>query len=160
MEHFMVRISTIEYEVVQDVDMLSENCAEISNLDLLQIHNLQNAKDGRSSNIHSNLVSSEDFAGLTPEEIQNLEEGGDFTKCEPLPTYDGIDREEGTNRLVENTIDLAANVTELGETHESLVNGTSQILKQVMALLKHIVGQCIEVESEQVDMLHYSIGNR
>ena len=35
MEHFLMRISTIDYVVVQDIDMLSENCAEISNLDLI-----------------------------------------------------------------------------------------------------------------------------
>ena len=35
MEHFLMRISTINYKVVQDIDMLSENCAEISNLDLI-----------------------------------------------------------------------------------------------------------------------------
>ena len=149
----MMRISTIEYVVVQDIDMLSDNCAEISNLDLEQ-------QLGKKENLQSNVVSSSDNAGLTAEEILNLEEGGDFTKCEPLPHFDGIEREDGTNRLVENTIDLAANVTELAETHETLVHGRSQILKQVMALLNHIVEQYIEVESEQVDMLHYSIGNR
>ena len=92
--------------------------------------------------------------------MQNLEDGGDFTKCEVLPYYDGIEREDGTNRLIENTIDLAANVTELAETHENLVHGRGQILKQAMSLLNHLVEQCIEVESEQVDMLNYSIGNR
>lgn len=108
----------------------------------------------------SAVASTTDYQGLTPEEMQMLEDGGDFPKCQPLPAYDGIEREDGTNRLVENTIDLAANVTELAETHESLVYGRSQILKQTMGLLSHLVQQCIEVESEQVDMLHYSIGNR
>ena len=106
------------------------------------------------------MVSSSDCPGLTADEMQNLEDGGDFTKCEVLPYYDGIEREDGTNRLIENTIDLAANVTELAETHENLVHGRGQILKQAMSLLNHLVEQCIEVESEQVDMLNYSIGNR
>ena len=142
MEHFLMRISTIEYVVVQDIDMLSENCAEISNLDLMNV-----GKTDGGSQLASNVASS-DNGGLTPDEMQHLEDGGDFTKCEPLPYFDGIDREDGTNRLVENTIDLAANVTELAETHENLVHGRSQILKQAMALLNHVVEQCIEVESE------------
>lgn len=41
MEHFMVRISSINYVVVQDMDILSENCAEISNLDLIQLNTIK-----------------------------------------------------------------------------------------------------------------------
>ena len=37
MEHFLHRISSIDYAVVQDMDILNENCAEISNLDLEQL---------------------------------------------------------------------------------------------------------------------------
>ena len=135
MEHFLTRISTIDYVVVQDIDMLSENCAEISNLDLIQMNGFKQD----TSNLVSNVVSSDENIGLTKDELQNLEDGGDFSKCLPLPAYDGIEREDGTNRLVENTIDLAANVTELAETHDNLVHGRSQILKQAMGLLSHLV---------------------
>lgn len=55
---------------------------------------------------------------------------------------------------------LAANVTELAETHEELVNGRGQVLKQALALMDAVVKQCIEVESEQVELINYSIGNR
>ena len=37
MEHFLVRISTIQYVVLQDIDMLNDNCAAISNLDLIKL---------------------------------------------------------------------------------------------------------------------------
>jgi len=40
-----------------------------------------------------------------------------------LDDYDRIERVEGTNTLIECTMQLAANVTELAETHEELVNG-------------------------------------
>lgn len=98
--------------------------------------------------------------GLNSEEWRNLEAGGDFAKCVQLEEIDTIDREEGTNRLVENTIDLASNVTELAETHSELIFGRGCLLKKTIDLLNHIVEQCDEVESEQVELINYSIGNR
>ncbi len=65
-----------------------------------------------------------------------------------LPAFDRVDREDGMNRLIENTFNLAANVTELAETHEALVHGRGQILMQTCALMQNLVTQCIEVESE------------
>ena len=35
MEHFLQRISSLDYVVMQDMDILNENCAEISNMDLM-----------------------------------------------------------------------------------------------------------------------------
>ena len=58
-----------------------------------------------------------------------MENADDFTRCQPLPYFNEIERENGTNRLIENTIDLAANVTELVETHQDLVHGKAKILK-------------------------------
>ena len=56
-----------------------------------------------------------------------------------MSKFDGIEHEDGTNRLIENTIDLAANVTELVESHQDLVHGKAQILKQALDLLNHLV---------------------
>ena len=39
MEHYLRRISTLDYVVVQEMDVLSENCDTIANLDLSQINN-------------------------------------------------------------------------------------------------------------------------
>ena len=36
-----MRITTIDYVVLQDIDMLNDNCAAISNLDLLKLDNRQ-----------------------------------------------------------------------------------------------------------------------
>ena len=119
MEHFLIRISTVEYVVVQDSDILNANCAEISNRDLVQL----NARLGASAAPSSLILS-----GLNSVERKTLEYGGDFDKVEYLPEFDRIEREEGTNRLIENTIDLAANVTELAETHNDLVHGRGKIL--------------------------------
>ena len=80
--------------------------------------------------------------------MQNLENGGDFSRCQPLPDYDGIEREDGTNRLIESAVELAANVTELNETHHDLINGRAKVIDYTLNLLNHIVQQCIEVESE------------
>ena len=121
----MTRISTLEYTVVQDIDILSENCAEISNFDLMQVNspaNVNGATGKVSSLLLSSALTSED-GGVASEELQALEGGGDFPKCQVLPAYDRVEREDGTNRLVENTIGLAANVTELAETHHDLVHG-------------------------------------
>ena len=121
----MTRISTLEYTVVQDIDILSENCAEISNFDLMQVNspaNINSATGKVSSLLLSAALTSED-EGVASEELQALEGGGDFPKCQVLPAYDRVEREDGTNRLVENTIGLAANVTELAETHYDLVHG-------------------------------------
>ena len=121
----MTRISTLEYTVVQDIDVLSENCAEISNFDLMQVNspaNVNGATGKVSSLLLSSALTSED-GGVASEELQALEGGGDFPKCQVLPAYDRVEREDGTNRLVENTIGLAANVTELAETHHDLVHG-------------------------------------
>lgn len=121
----MTRISTLEYTVVQDIDVLSENCAEISNFDLMQVNspaNVNGATGKVSSLLLSSALTSED-GGVASEELQALEVGGDFPKCQVLPAYDRVEREDGTNRLVENTIGLAANVTELAETHHDLVHG-------------------------------------
>ena len=125
MEHFLTRITTLEYTVVQDIDILSENCAEISNFDLMQVNsrtNINAATGKMNSHLVSSPLTSED-AGVASEELQALEGGGDFEKCQVLPAYDRVEREDGTNRLVENTISLAANVTELAETHHDLVLG-------------------------------------
>jgi len=81
-------------------------------------------------------------------------------KCAVIPDYERVDREENSNLLVEKTIQLAANVTELAETHNELVTGQGKVLNQTMSLLDSILRQCIEVESEQVDLLNYSLGNR
>lgn len=121
----MTRISTLEYTVVQDIDILSENCAEISNFDLMQVNsptNVNNATGKVSSLLLSSAPTSED-GGVASEELRALEGGGDFPKCQVLPAYDRVEREDGTNRLVEHTIGLAANVTELAETHHDLVHG-------------------------------------
>ena len=80
--------------------------------------------------------------------MQNLENGGDFSRCQPLPDYDGIEREDGTNRLIESAVELTANVTELNETHHDLINGRAKVIDYALDLLNHIVQQCIEVESE------------
>ena len=121
----MTRISTLEYTVVQDIDILSENCAEISNFDLMQVNspaNINSATGKASGRLPSSALTSEDGV-VASEELQALEGGGDFPKCQVLPAYDRVEREDGTNRLVENTIGLAANVTELTETHHDLVHG-------------------------------------
>lgn len=77
--------------------------------------------------------------GNKNKEILELENEGDFAKCQPLPYFDGIERENGTNRLIENTINLAANVTELVETHQNLVHGKAKILNLTLNLLNHLV---------------------
>ena len=51
-------------------------------------------------------------------------------------------------------------MTELAETHHDLVHGRGKILNLTISLIRNVVHQCDEVESEQVDMLYYSIGNR
>jgi len=97
--------------------------------------------------------SARQRAALNNVEIEDLARGGDFDPCSVLPDFDRVEREDGMNHLVENTLLLAANVTELAETHDQLVHGRGQVLMQTCALLQNIVSQCIEVESEQVDML-------
>jgi len=77
MEHFLLRISTIEYEVKHDIDMLTDNCAEISNQDLMQL----NARSGGLAG----PASSSDPNGLNSVEMQVLEDGGDFDKVERIP---------------------------------------------------------------------------
>ena len=62
--------------------------------------------------------------------------------------------------MIEETIHLAANVTELAETHFDLVNGRGQVLQQTFALLDIVVTYCVGVESEKVEMTNYSVGNR
>ena len=109
MEHFLSRISTIDYQVIPDSDILGENCFQISNLDLVQAN-------GLGINPHG-LASSSENDNITNDEMRHLNvANGDFIKCEVLPPVDTIEREDGMNRLVENTIRLAANVTELAET--------------------------------------------
>ena len=81
-----------------------------------------------SSHLLSSPISSED-GGVPSEDLLVLEGGGDFAKCQVLPAYDRVEREDGSNCLVENTIGLAANVTELAETHYDLVHGRGQLLK-------------------------------
>lgn len=98
--------------------------------------------------------------GLGSDEWRNIERGENFDKCVQLEEIDTIEREDDMNRLVENTIDLAANVTEIAETHNDLIYGRGSLLKKTVGLLNLLVEQCDEVESEQVDMLSYSIGNR
>ena len=51
-----------------------------------------------------------------------------FESCAVIPDFELIEREDDTNVLIENTIELAANVTELAETHTDLVHGRGQIL--------------------------------
>lgn len=151
MEHYLQRIAQLEYKVVQDIDILNENCAEIANLDLAQVE---------SGMMHQILRSNSDHHGLASDEVRALSQGGDFEPCQVLGEFDRIEREEDESRLIEGTMQLAANVTELAETHEELVNGRGQVLKQALALMDAVVKQCIEVESEQVELINYSIGNR
>lgn len=118
-----------------------------------------NTTTGRGLVSHTVTGTATEY-GLASDEWKSLENGGNFDKCVQLEDVDTIEREEDMNRLVENTIDLAANVTELVETHSDLIFGKGNLLKKTVGLLNYIVEQCDEVESEQVDMLSYSIGNR
>lgn len=122
MEHFLVRTSDIEYQVVQDIDILNENCAKLNNLDLMQI----NSGDNKVNS--SGPGSARQRAALNSIEIEDLAQGGDFDPCSVLPDFDRVEREDGMNHLVENTMRLAANVTELAETHDQLVHGRGQVL--------------------------------
>ena len=139
MEHFLHRISSIDYAVVQDMDILNENCAEISNLDLEQLDGFKSGTDPTATKVAATLNSASDRIGLNSTEVLALAEGGDFEKCQVLPKYDFIERQDSTNGLVENTIKLAANVTELQETHHDLLHGKGQVLKLTMNLLGTIV---------------------
>ena len=66
--------------------------------------------------------------------------------------FDRVELEPDSNHLIEGTIKLAANVTELAETQHELVNGQGSVLKQAMALLDLIISKCIVIESESVEM--------
>ena len=64
----------------------------------------------------------------TPMDYTSLEEEFCFETCAVIPDFELIEREDDTNVLIENTIELAANVTELAETHTELVHGRGSIL--------------------------------
>ena len=57
-------------------------------------------------------------------DVKILSDGGDFERCKVLDDYKRYDCEPDSNRLIEGTIQLAANVTELAETQNDLVNGS------------------------------------
>ena len=70
------------------------------------------------------LQSRSDHLGLDSNEVRHLQKGGDFEKCKVLEPYPRFEMEPNFNRLIESTIKLAANVTELAEVHQDLVNGS------------------------------------
>ena len=72
MEHYLQRIAQLEYKVVQDIDILNDNCAEIANLDLAQVE---------SGMMHQILRSNSDHHGLASDEVRALSQGGDFEPC-------------------------------------------------------------------------------
>lgn len=99
MEHFLTRISTLTYQV--------ENGINDEDQQLRWPSRIKEA---------------------TPIDYTSLEEEFCFETCAVIPDFELIEREEDTNMLIENTIELAANVTELAETHTALVLGRGQIL--------------------------------
>ena len=99
MEHFLTRISTLTYHV--------ENVINDEDQELRWPSRIKEA---------------------TPIDYTSLEEEFCFETCAVIPDFELIEREEDTNVLIENTIELAANVTELAETHTALVLGRGQIL--------------------------------
>ena len=99
MEHFLTRISTLTYQVENEID-----------------------GDDQEVRWPSRIKEA------TPIDYTSLEAEFCFDTCAVIPDFELIEREDDTNVLIENTIELAANVTELAETHTELVHGRGQIL--------------------------------
>lgn len=157
MEHYLRRISQLEYKVFlqDDTDELfdaNENASP--NFELNHLHteamNHHNPWQGANS----------DPLGIDSAQIIKIMEGSNLDRRDVENKFDRVERETDFNHLIEGTIQLAANVTELAETQNELVNGQGQVLKQAMALLDLIVTKCVVIETEQIELANYAIGNR
>ena len=104
--------------------------------------------------------ANSDPLGIDSAQIIKIMEGSNLDRRDVENKFDRVERETDFNHLIEGTIQLAANVTELAETQNELVNGQGQVLKQAMALLDLIVTKCVVIETEQIELANYAIGNR
>jgi hypothetical protein len=132
LEHFLNRCASLEYEVELEKDVFS------ANFNSFEVkHNPENSRPNSTL-----MVSSEE--GFTPQGRQDPTMFGGISqmgltkeyitqfKAQDF-TYDPIGGK--TNKLIESTMALAANVTELSESHKELVEGSPQLLLQTLSML-------------------------
>jgi len=89
--------------------MIEEDGESTTNLDLMRL-----ASEPMSSANWQG--ANRDPLGIENSQIIKIMEGKDMDRSDVLSRFDRVEREPDSNHLIEGTIKLAANVTELVET--------------------------------------------
>ena len=146
MEHFLTRSSDIKYQFEDESEYLAAENEHLGDEDF-QGGDSTDSQDGEAVAIYDSAELSVLKVPGTAH-IEALAEAN--TAAKP-------------NKLVENTMSLAANVSELLETQQELVSGKGQLLMQAMDLLHRLIEVCDETrvdDGEGVDIMTFSNGNR